>query len=357
MRNFQNDDFSEKIRYFLDECTKGLSPDLIEHMRAGFQTSATSGLANGEMDLQVKLVVDSNAVIRSLMHYAKTGKSPLLLKLESNPLFPLYSPTDLEDEVSEYIETKEKDPENRPKMREAWSLIRKNIIIQKKIQTKSWNKAKEVIGKRDSDDMPFVGVYFDLNASGIVTDDKDYDHPEIKRFTIESLGELVGDFHRGIFSFFIVNDLSPPLFDFVKQISLSIIKFLSETIVLVLGFIKSLATGTVSKVLEWLDRAPSWFMWLLLGVFLIVGITVIFHDSARKRVEDVIQRAKEKIRPSLDRILHFVKILFGKLIEYIEKSSPYANMTLISIRELHTNIQKLHEEVEALLSEESLFSS
>ena len=200
--NAQNDDFSEKIRHFLDECTKGFSPDLIEYLKTGFQTSVINGFDNKEMDLQIKIVVDTNVVIKSLRHYAKTGKSSLLLKLESNPLFPLYSPTDLEDEVSDYIENKEKDPKNRPKMREMWSLIRTNITVQEKIRTESWNKAKEVIGKRDSDDVPFVGVYFDLNASGIVTDDEDYDQPEIRRFTIESLGNLVGNFHRGIFFIF-----------------------------------------------------------------------------------------------------------------------------------------------------------
>ena len=313
------------------------------------------GFADEGMDLQIKMVVDSNAVIRSLRHYANMGKSSLLLKLKSNPLFPLYSPVDLEGEVLEYIETKEKIPANRPKMREAWNLIRKNITIQEKIQTESWNKAKEVIGKRDSDDIPFVGVYFDLNASGIVTDDKDYDNPEIRRFTIESLGELVGGFHRGIFSFFIMHDISPLLLDFVKQVSLSIIKFLSEAIVLVLRFVKDLATGAVSKISEHVDRIPSWIAGILLGVFLSVGAVALLHDDTRKKIKNTIQLVKEKIQPILDKILHLAKALLERLIEYAKKSAPYANMTMIAIEELHTNIQNLKQEVMSLLSEESSF--
>lgn len=140
--NAQNDDFSEKIRHFLDECTKGFSPDLIEYLKTGFQTSAINGLVNKEMDLQIRIVVDTNVVIKSLRHYAKTGESSLLLKLESNPLFPLYSPTDLEDEVSDYIENKEKDPKNRPKMREMWSLIRTNITVQEKNSNRIMEQGK-----------------------------------------------------------------------------------------------------------------------------------------------------------------------------------------------------------------------
>ena len=140
--NAQNDDFSEKIRYFLDECTKGFSPDLIEYLKTGFQTSVINGFDNKEMDLQIKIVVDTNVVIKSLRHYAKTGKSSLLLKLESNPLFPLYSPTDLEDEVSDYIDNKEKDPKNRPKMREMWSFDQNKHYCSRKNSNRIMEQGK-----------------------------------------------------------------------------------------------------------------------------------------------------------------------------------------------------------------------
>ena len=241
MENSQDEDFSTKIQNIIDELTKTFPPDLIEYLRSNFQASMTDWLTKEGVDLQVKLVIDSNTVIRSLKNYTKTGTQPLLLKLGSNPLFPLYSPIDLETEVSEYIETKEKNQKNKPKMRKAWNLMKQNIRIQKEIHTVSWNKAQEVMGKRDPNDIPFVGTYFDLNAAGIVTDDKDYDNLEIRRFNIEDLGEIVGTFHRGIFSFFIVNDFSPILFDFIKQICLSIAKFLSEILVLALEFLKAVS--------------------------------------------------------------------------------------------------------------------
>ena len=357
MKKVQNDDFSKKIHDFLDESTKGFSPDLIEYLKQKFQTSMMNWITKEGVDMQVKLVVDSNAVISSLKYYAKTGKSSLLLKLKSNSLFPLYSPLDLETEVLEYIEIKEKNQRHKPKMKKAWNLIKQNIIFQKEIHMESWNKAKEVIGKRDSDDVPFVGVYFDLNASGVVTDDKHYEHPEIRRFSIESLGEIVGTFHRGIFSFFILNDISPLLFNFIKQISLSILKFLSEVVVLFLGLFKALATGAISKIFELLSKAPSWISLSILGAFGVGIIAVLLHEDTRNKVKSFAQNTKEKIKPILDRIIHFMKIFFGKLIEYTKKSAPYASMTLLSIKELYENIDNLQEEVQTLLSEESLFSS
>lgn len=356
MKSSQSGNSSKKIRDFIDDLTKALHPDLIEYLRSNFQASMAGRIAGGA-DLQVKLVIDSNAVIRSLKHYAKTGTQPLLLKLGSNPLFPLYSPTDLETEVSEYIEAKEKKQKNKPKMRKAWNLIKRNISIQKEIHAAAWNKAREVIGKRDPDDIPFVGMYFDLNASGIVTDDRDYDHLEIRRFSIEDLGETVGTFHRGIFSFFILNDFSPALFDFIRQVCLSITKFLSEILVLVLEFLKSLATGMISKVAEWLSRAPPWLIKIAILVVIVGGMVILLHDDTRKKAEDLVQRSKEKIKPILDKILHLVKVIFEKLIEYVEKSASYASVALVSFEELSANIEKLQEEVITLLAKESLASS
>ncbi len=357
MKDSQKKDFSKKIHDFLDGSTKEFPPDLIEYLKQRFQTSMMNWITKEDADLQIKLVVDSNTVIRSLKYYAKTGKSSLLFKLKSNPLFPLYSPINLETEVIDYIKNKETNQKYKLKMKKAWNLIKPNINFQKEIRMGSWNKAKEVIGKRDSDDIPFVGIYFDLNASGVITDDKDYEHPEIRRFNIESLGEIVGIFHRGIFSFFILNDFTPLLFDFIKQISLHIIKFLSEVVILFLRFVKVLATGAISKIFEMLSKAPSWLQWVILGTIIVSVIIISFHDPIRNKVKSLAQNIKEKIKPILERIIHFMKIFFGKLIEYIKKSAPYANMTLMAISELSKNIKKLQVEVQTLLSEETLFSS
>jgi len=107
----------------------------------------------------------------------------------------------------------------------------------------------------------------------------------------ESLGEINGTFHRGIFSFFILNDFSPLLFDFIKQISLSILKFLS-VLVLFLGFLKALATGSMSKISTLLSKDP-WFYWLLFSAFGISIITILLHDGARNKVKSFAQSARE----------------------------------------------------------------
>ena len=238
-------------------------------------------------------------------------------------------------------------------MRKAWNLLKPNISIQKEIHAASWNKAQKIIGKRDPDDIPFVGLYFDLNAAGIVTDDKDYDSLEIRRFSVEDLGKTVGIFHRGIFSFFMLDDFSPLLFDFIKQVCLSIIKFLSEILALVLGFLKTLVTGSITKIIEWASVIPTWLL-ILMGAGAMIAL---LHDDTRKKAGDLVQRLKEKTRPALDRILHFVKALFEKLVGYAEKSAPYADMALISFDELSANIEKLQEEVKLLLSQEGFASS
>lgn len=126
---------------------------------------------------------------------------------------------------------------------------------------------------------------------------------------------------------------------------------------LFLNFFKALATNAISKILNLLSKSPTWFSGLLLGTFGIGIVIILLHDGARNKVKSFFQNAKEKIKPILDKIINLIQILFRKLIEYAEKSAPYASMTLISIKELSENIRKLQEEVQTLLLEESLFSS
>lgn len=357
MDNSQNEYFSKQVHDFLDEFTKKLPSYLIEYLKTTFQ-GTMAGWTNGEStDLQVKFVIDSNIVIRSLRYYVKTGNTPLLLNLKSNPLFPLYSPVNLDTEVLDYIETKEKNSKYKSKMRKIWKSIKENITLLDNIGIESWNKAQEIIGKRDPDDIPFVGVYFDLNASGIVTDDKDYEHPEIKRFNIESLGDIVGIFHRGLFSFYILNDLTPLLFDFIKQFSLSFLKSLSNILILFLRFIKAIITGAMTKIFELLSNVPS--SWLFIGILGIVasGLAISLHDGIRNKIKDSAQSIKTKIQQVFNKIISIMKIFFETLINYAKGSAPYAAMTLTIINEFNQNIKNLQEEFLNLISEESLFSS
>lgn len=356
-RIMEKDDFSQKVYDFLNESSKGLSPELIEFLREKFESNIVNWFGEEPGDLQVKLVVDSNTVIRSLKHFAKTGKIPLLFKLKSNPMFPIYSPIELEKEVIEYIECKEKNQKYKLKMKEGWSLVKQNIIFKKEVYIESWNKASKVIGGRDKDDIPFVGVYFDLKATAVVTDDRDYEHPEIRRFNIESLGEVVGTYHKGVFSFFILNDLSPLVFELIKQLSVSILKILSEFLLIFVGLSKALISGAISKISQLAAKAPSWFWWFLLGAFGVAAIVLLIRDGARKKVSDTIHSGVEKIKPIITKILELLQKLFSKLIEYVEKAAPYAGMTAIAIKELSDNVQRLRDEIKSLTSEEALSSS
>ena len=357
MENIDTNNFSQKIHSFLDDATKKLSPDLIEFLRRRFQTSIIDWMIDEDVGLQVKLVIDSNTVIRSLKYSAKTGKDSLLSKLQSNPLFPIYSPQNLETEVLNYIENKEKNKEYKLKMKKTWELMKQHIIFQEEIDLESWNKANEIVGKRDQDDVPFVGVYFDLNADGVITEDKHYEHPEITRFNIESLGEIVGTYHRGIFSFFILNDFSPLLFDLIIQLSLSILKLLSEIFFLFLNLIKSIASGTISKILDLLSKAPSWCLPVLAIILITAGIAIALHDDARNKIKHFAQNIKEKVKPYVDKLIYLINTIFGKLIKYAEKSIPYAGMALVAIKELNENIKILKKEIHVMISEESLSSS
>lgn len=350
----ENDSFSYKIHNIIDDISKEFSPELLEFLREKFESNMVEWIKEEPKDLQVKLVVDSNSVIRSLKYFAKKRSEPLLFKLAGNPIFPIFSPANLEEEVLDYIENKEENEEWKPRLLEGWEIIKQHIKFHIEIDLESWNEAKKIIGKNDDDDVPFVGVYLDLKASAIITDDKHFEHPEIKKLNLESLGEIVGSYHRGVFSFFVINDFTPLVFELIRYVCTAIFKVLAEVITFIVKLAKDIVNGTVTGMNQIIEKInPKFVLVLLVAITLIL----LLHEKSRKKVSEVLHSIKEKIQPIVSKILELLKKLLYKLLDYIEKASPYAGMAVDVLKELSNNVEKLREEIKRFSAEESLSSS
>lgn len=349
-----NESFSHKVHEFIDSISKEFSPELLEFFQEKFEANITEWIEIGAKELEVKLVVDSNSVIRSLKYYAKKKSDPLLFKLLDNPIFPIFAPINLEDEVLDYIANKEENKKLKPILDEGWTRIKQQIKFHAKMNLESWNEAIKIIGKNDGDDIPFVGVYLDLKASAIITDDKHFDHPEIRKLNIEALGEIVGSYHRGVFSFFIIDEISPLVVELIRYVCGAIFKILVGVIMFVMKLIKAIVEGSVETISKLIEKINPKFVLLLL---IATSLILIFHEGARKKVLGAIHSIKEKVQPMISKILELLKKIANEILEYVKKVSPYAGMTFEALKELTDNIEKLREEINKFSAEESLSSS
>lgn len=328
-----------------------MSADVLEWIRQVCEKhiSSLAGM-DGIESIKVSLVVDSNIVIRSLNHYAK-GNIPILTHLTDNPIFDLYAPVELEEEILQYINEREAKKEI---LLVGWNMLKKTLKLKAVKNRKARKMAMDIIGKKDPDDVPFVELYFALDAHGIITDDKHYNDPTIKKFDIPKLGQVVGTYHMGMTSFFIAYDLLPPLIDFVSKIIGSMMRELARYLEMIVKLVAAALAGAVSKIVTMVANAPQWLQVLLLSALAVGAIVMIFSDKTRGKVTSAAKSLWNKIKPIVLQIVDWLKKAIRYLLEKIKKLGPYTITSASILAEIGKHIEEFKKEIRNIVLDESL---
>ena len=246
----------------------------------------------------------------------------------------------------DYIEYKAKKSFNKNKLRSGWSLLKKAIEIREIKNSKSICLAKEKMD-RDPNDVPFVSLFIDTNASAIVSEDHDFD-PVTRRFTIEQLGDVVGIYHRGLFSFTMMSELVPQVVEFAIGLITTIVKIFCDFLVMLVKAVKCVVSGSISEILKIGSRIP---LWVFIALFAI-AILVIVYDGTRKKILNAIKSMYVKAKSLVKKIVLMLSVLLKKLLTYVEKLDPYVGYSAVVIRDMLHNIDLLKKEIENMRAED-----
>ena len=344
-QKFDPESISATLEQLINTATKNLPVELLDWMKEMFESRVTNFFLGNKQEITVALVVDSSSVIRTLNHHAN-GKTSLLSKLTQNPIFPLWAPIEIENEIMDYIENKAKKSLNKNKLKSEWKQLKKAIEIKEIQNSESIRQARQIMA-RDQNDVPFVSLIIDTNASAIVSEDHDFD-PITRRFTIEQLGDVVGVYHRGLLSFIITSELMPQVVKFAGGLITTIVKIFCEFLVVIAKVIKSVISGSISEILKVCSRIPSWMLYTLLAL----GILVVLFDSVRKKISNKVKSTYAKIELLVEKKVLVLTTLLEKLLAYVKKSAPYIEVSAIVIDDLYRNIALLKKEIENMKTED-----
>ena len=215
------------------------------------------------------------------------------------------------------------------------------MIIIKEIQNDESAELAKKIMTRDPNDVSFVSMVIDTGAMAVLSEDNDF-VPSIQRFTTEKFGEVIGIYHKGLFSFFIMTDLVPLIMELAGKLVLGVMSILFEFLSIVVNLSKSLVSGSFNALSNIISRIPLW----ALGV---IGVAVVgllfFHTKTRKKVSSGLKSLWNKIKPIIEKIISWLLYALEKLLNYTEKASPYVGMSVIAINELHKNIIEFSNEI------------
>lgn len=218
---------------------------------------------------QFKLVIDTNASLQDLIWLAKHRINPQartdLLECIDSGTVQAYAPKRLVGEVEEHLPliSKEKSVP-LDTMWDIWQIYKQKLLILDPDE----NLMKEYSNSVDPNDIDFIVLAKEINAYGILTNDKHIPKMGGHQVTREFVTN-VRDYARSV-----VNALNIKL----KGLMLGILTVLIVTI-----FIKSLRALN-SRML----------IWLIIG-FLILALILLLHPHSRKKITSYWVKMKEKI--------------------------------------------------------------
>ncbi len=348
-KNFDPESISKVFEEFLNKTTKGLDSEILEWIKQKFESNMPHIIEKSFGDITMEIVVDSSSVINQLNHFA-TGKSSLLFHLNENPIFPLCAPPLLEKEVLDYIENKAKKKYSKEKLLEGWSVLKTRITI-KEIQNDEAVAAATKIMKRDPNDVPFVSLVIDTGASAILSQDNDFTD-SVRRFTVSTLGEMVGVYHRGLFSFFIMSDVVPLVIELAGKLVVGIIKILFEFVVIIATLVKAFIKGSVNTLSNIVSKMPNWAIAVLVIVTIAILSLVAMNEKTRKKMILGLKSIWNKTKSTIGKITVWLVKCMKFLLNYLKKMSPYIEMSAVVIADLEKQIELLKKEIENMKLED-----
>lgn len=350
-KNFNPEAISIALEEMLNSATKGLDSELLVWIKQKFEINMHHMVEKSFGNITMEIVVDSSSVINQLNHFA-TGKSALLFHLIENPIFPLCAPPLLEKEVLDYIENKAKKKYNKEKLLEGWGVLKTGVTI-KEIQNNEAIVTATKIMKRDPNDIPFVSLIIDTGASAILSQDNDF-IDSVRSFTVSTLGEMVGVYHRGLFSFFIMSDVIPPVIELAGKLVIGVVKILFEFVVLIATFVKAIIKGAVNSLSNIASKLPNWATGVLVTVSIIITLLVAFNEKTRKKVILGLKSLWNKTKPTIDKITVWLAKCIELLLDYLKKASPYIGMSAVVISDLQKQIELLKKEIKNMKLEDAV---
>lgn len=319
---FAFNDFQKKVDEFFTSFIHQIPIELNKYIKTKILETKTIFTKSS---FQLELVVDTNIIfseVRSLM----TSGSSFFSRISQNPFLKIYAPSTLQEELIEKIKVKFPKDKKTKDLNIDECIMKAHLILSKieirdDIKPSSWDRAKNILEKRDVKDISFLALNFSLRTHGIITRDKDIsDQREVKTWTLSDAGQVITEVNKGSFSFLILNESIPSIFEMVYSLATSVWATFIE---IVEGFIV-LFSSVLTKSIQSIANLPPELA-IIIGIAL---VAILLADEARNKIGEFLKIVWEEIKKLLAIIKEILKAIWESLKELFEALKPFFNATL-----------------------------
>lgn len=311
----------DKLSKLMREVTHTLSPEVMDFVRI-----KVSKLAPwfGGGNFMIRVVMDTNTLFQCVRGRMLDG-SCFLDKIGNSPALELCAPPALEREIMEKIEIKfPKEKKTREldidKSKDVARELLALITIRDDIDHSARQRAHEMLGMRDVDDIPFLGLYFSSSAHGIVTNDKDLrDQDGVQTFQLGEVGSILTSVNCGTLAIFITHHSLPGVLRIIYEIGCAV---LCGFVSMLLKAGKAISTGLQMGFDYVKDRHPLVQILAAIGLGVVEYKTGFFRKSAvaiYKLVAQVVRVLKDFLT-ALAGLVGASFILLGELMKFADEA-------------------------------------
>ncbi|MGC9778039.1 MAG: hypothetical protein HZR80_02220 [Candidatus Heimdallarchaeota archaeon] len=277
----------ENRKKLFDEVLNSVDPKFYKTCKAFFDNFFHS--ANTSEDLKLKVIVDANIVISESLVYIKKKKS-YLLQLLNSPFINIVAPDYLRRELNEKVDDLSRSKKiKKSDLRRTFDMFLSKIKLVNRIDDIAYFKAKELIGSKDEKDVPYLGMFFSIDAFAILTNDTDFkDLPEVQIWNRPGdAGRFVSVMQKGTISFYVVSTSPIFLLNTIGEILLLLLSSLWGYTEFIVKAITSISTKGIKKFLE-----MSFLLQLLIGIGL---FAFIIWEKDNKIIRNSLKKVANKM--------------------------------------------------------------
>ena len=238
-------------------------------------------------DLELRLVIDTNVIISDALLFYKEGKSFLLVLLNS-PFFTAIAPSKIDTELEHnIIKISKKKKLDEDRLRAIVADFRKKIKIMEAEEESSYSRAAQLLGNHIKD-VEYVALSFYSKSHGIMTYDINIQKAGIRTWNNRnSVGKIVGAFERGAFSFFIIGQGLPVIFQMLYELFMAILEIVWKAAV-ALGNVAIKGLEKVTNAIVNLEPRQQLVLALIAGFLLAYDKTRDFIINSTRAVIDAV---------------------------------------------------------------------
>ncbi len=301
-----------ELKPIFDEFLVELPPSMLEIIKQ-FAERILMDITGIKGTLELSIVVDANQVISEAINYIRDGRLPLIIELSKTPFVKLYAPPSIREETLKDERKLEKISKKKgipvEALKSAIEEILEHITFKVPEGYEEYKKAMKLVGERDPDDVDYVWLYFSINATAIVSSDKDITETTIK--TWKNMGPLKYIeviLRRGSLSFVVLSLGGRAILEFLFKIILAVIGT-------ILGILKVMWSYT-KRIIAWISEGIQNLSELqALALFATLGaIVYYFGREIKEWAETLVNRVIEFLRSVKDFIISLLNIILDSLI-------------------------------------------